>query len=67
MSANRIKVRAHPMEWYRDNVPCRSACPVDTDSGQYVQLIAKNRYAEAFRVARSPKFAMNSNMIQLLL
>ncbi len=42
------------MEWYRNNVPCRLACPVDTDSGQYVQLIADERFAEAFQVVRSP-------------
>jgi NADPH-dependent glutamate synthase beta subunit-like oxidoreductase/NAD-dependent dihydropyrimidine dehydrogenase PreA subunit len=50
----KLKVTAHPLEWYRDNVPCRTACPVDTDSGRYVQLIAEGRYDEAFRVARSP-------------
>jgi NADPH-dependent glutamate synthase beta subunit-like oxidoreductase len=26
--------------WYRENVPCMEACPVHTDSGRYVQLIA---------------------------
>ncbi|MBD3872642.1 MAG: FAD-dependent oxidoreductase [Acidobacteria bacterium] len=30
------------------------ACPVHTDSGRYVQLIAEGRFAEAFLVARSP-------------
>ncbi len=30
------------------------ACPVHTDSGRYVQLIAEQRFAEAFMVARSP-------------
>ncbi|MGB5875509.1 MAG: FAD-dependent oxidoreductase, partial [Bacteroidota bacterium] len=40
--------------WYRENVPCMEACPVHTDSGRYVQLIAEKRYEEAFFVARSP-------------
>jgi NADPH-dependent glutamate synthase beta subunit-like oxidoreductase len=40
--------------WYRQNVPCMEACPVHTDSGRYVQLIAEKRYEEAFFVARSP-------------
>ena len=40
--------------WYRTNVPCMEACPVRTDSGRYVQLIAENRYEDAFFVARSP-------------
>ena len=54
MQKNKIYTKAHPLEWYRDNVPCRSACPVDTDSGQYVQLIAQGELEGAFRVARSP-------------
>ena len=40
--------------WYRTNVPCMEACPVHTDSGRYVQLIAEGKYQEAFFVARSP-------------
>lgn len=54
MNQAKIRAQVHPIEWYRDNVPCRSACPVDTDSGQYVQLIAQHRHEEAFRVARAP-------------
>ncbi len=42
------------ISWYRENVPCMEACPVHTDSGRYVQLIAKERYKDAFLVARSP-------------
>jgi NADPH-dependent glutamate synthase beta subunit-like oxidoreductase len=40
--------------WYRQNVPCMEACPVHTDSGRYVQLIAEGKYKEAYLVARSP-------------
>jgi len=40
--------------WYRENVPCMQACPVHTDSGRYVQLIAEGKDREAFFVARSP-------------
>jgi len=40
--------------WFRKNVPCLDACPVKTDAGRYVQLIAEGRFAEAYRVARSP-------------
>ncbi len=45
---------ARPIEWYENNVPCRTACPVKTDSGRYVQLIAESQFEEAFLVARSP-------------
>ena len=46
--------RINEMDWYRTNVPCMEACPVHTDSGRYVQLIAEGRHEEAFLVARSP-------------
>lgn len=39
--------------WYRENVPCMQACPVHTDSGRYVQLIAEGKYKDAFFIARS--------------
>ena len=50
----RFKARFNDITWYRTNVPCMEACPVHTDSGRYVQLIAEGRFEEAFLVARSP-------------
>ena len=41
------------LTWYRTNVPCMQACPVLTDSGQYVQHIANGDYRSAYLVARS--------------
>ncbi len=41
-------------EWYRSDVPCFQACPVHTDSGKYVQLIAENKFEDAYLVAKSP-------------
>jgi len=54
--ATNSKVDAKPRDlwWFRKNVPCLDACPVKTDAGRYVQLIAEGRFAEAYRVARSP-------------
>jgi len=52
--AGRFKSRFNEITWYRRNVPCMEACPVHTDSGRYVQLIAEGRLEEAFLVARSP-------------
>ena len=40
--------------WFVENVPCLSACPVGTDAGAYVHLIAQGRFEEAFHVARGP-------------
>jgi formate dehydrogenase beta subunit len=47
-------VKLRDLWWFRKNVPCLDACPVKTDAGRYVQLIAEGRFAEAYRVARSP-------------
>ncbi|RMI15326.1 MAG: FAD-dependent oxidoreductase, partial [Calditrichaeota bacterium] len=41
-------------DWLRSNFPCMMACPVHTEAGRYVNLIAQGRYAEAYRVARAP-------------
>jgi len=34
--------------------PCQAACPVGTNAGLYVSLIAEGRYDEAFKVASEP-------------
>ena len=39
---------------WKQNLLCQAACPVHTDSGRYVQLIAEGRYEEAYLTARSP-------------
>jgi NADPH-dependent glutamate synthase beta subunit-like oxidoreductase len=50
----KFKAQFNELKWYRSNVPCMEACPVHTDSGRYVQLIAEGRFEEAFLVARAP-------------
>jgi len=42
------------LEWLESNFPCMQACPVHTQAGRYVSLIAQGRYAEAYRYARTP-------------
>ena len=42
------------IDTWRQNLRCQAACPVHTDSGRYVQLIAEGRYEEAYLTARSP-------------
>lgn len=42
------------IDLWRQNLRCQDACPVHTDSGRYVQLIAEGRYEEAYLTARSP-------------
>jgi len=40
--------------WLESNFPCMQACPVHTQAGRYVALIAQGRYEEAYRYARVP-------------
>ncbi|HLG16236.1 MAG TPA: FAD-dependent oxidoreductase [Blastocatellia bacterium] len=42
------------VEFWKGMIPCQAACPVHTDAGRYVQLIAEGQYEEAYLVARSP-------------
>jgi NADPH-dependent glutamate synthase beta subunit-like oxidoreductase/ferredoxin len=40
--------------WLESNFPCHAACPVGTEAGRYVALIAEGRYRDAYAVARRP-------------
>jgi NADPH-dependent glutamate synthase beta subunit-like oxidoreductase/NAD-dependent dihydropyrimidine dehydrogenase PreA subunit len=42
------------LDWLESNFPCMQACPVHTQAGRYVSLIAQGRYEEAYRYARTP-------------
>ena len=42
------------LDWLESNFPCMQACPVHTQAGRYVTLIAEGRYEEAYRYAREP-------------
>src|SRR5690348_11500608 len=42
------------LEWLESNFPCMQACPVHTQAGRYVSLIAQGRYEEAYRYAWVP-------------
>jgi hypothetical protein len=39
---------------WKAQVKCQAGCPVSTDAGRYVQLIADGRLEDAFLVARAP-------------
>ncbi len=49
-----IRVRVPTAGHWQAQVKCQAACPVGTDAGRYVQLIAEGRDEEAFLVARAP-------------
>jgi len=40
--------------FWRKMIPCQYACPIHTDAGKYVQLIAEGRDREGYLTARSP-------------
>jgi NADPH-dependent glutamate synthase beta subunit-like oxidoreductase len=54
--AIQVSTRTKPvdLEWLESNFPCMQACPVHTQAGRYVSLIAEGRYEEAYRYARVP-------------
>lgn len=42
------------IEFWQNLVPCQIACPVRTDAGRYVRLIASGDYRTSYLTARSP-------------
>ena len=49
-----VRVQLPDLEHWKAQVKCQAGCPVKTDAGRYVQLIAEGRDEEAFLVARAP-------------
>src|SRR5262249_26612234 len=49
-----IPVRFPDLEHWKAQVKCQTGCPVATDAGRYVQLIAEGREEDAYLVARAP-------------
>jgi NADPH-dependent glutamate synthase beta subunit-like oxidoreductase/ferredoxin len=49
-----VRVQLPQLEHWQAQVKCQVGCPVRTDAGRYVQLIAEGRDEEAFLVARAP-------------
>ncbi|HEX6835529.1 MAG TPA: FAD-dependent oxidoreductase [Polyangia bacterium] len=49
-----MKTRLPDVEHWKAQVKCQVGCPVNTDAGAYVQLIAQGRDEEAYLVARAP-------------
>ena len=49
-----IHARLPDLAHWKAQVKCQTGCPVQTDAGRYVQLIADGRDKEAYLVARAP-------------
>ncbi len=48
------RTKSVDLQWLESNFPCMQACPVHTQAGRYVALIAEGRYEEAYRYVREP-------------
>lgn len=49
-----IRTTLPDLAHWKAQVKCQTGCPVSTDAGRYVQLIAEDRHEEAYLVARAP-------------
>ena len=49
-----IPIQFPELAHWKAQVKCQAGCPVATDAGRYVQLIAEGRYEESYLVARAP-------------
>lgn len=54
MSVPKYKTLVPDIEFWMGMIPCQAACPVKTDAGKYVQLIAEGQFKESYLVSRSP-------------
>src|SRR6266545_5205230 len=54
MSVPKYNALVPDIEFWMGMIPCQAACPVKTDAGKYVQLIAEGQFKESYLVARSP-------------
>ena len=49
-----VTVRLPDLQHWKAQVKCQAACPVATDAGRYVQLVAEGREHDGYLVARAP-------------
>jgi formate dehydrogenase (NADP+) beta subunit len=52
--ADRYQILLPDILHWQKQVKCQAACPIHTDAGRYVQLIAEGKCEEAFLVSRAP-------------
>jgi NADPH-dependent glutamate synthase beta subunit-like oxidoreductase len=49
-----VRAQLPDLDHWKAQVKCQSGCPVKTDAGRYVQLVAEGKDEQAFLVARAP-------------
>jgi formate dehydrogenase beta subunit len=52
--SEKYKIQIPDIAFWKGLVPCQMGCPIHTDAGRYVQLIAEQKYKEAYLTSRSP-------------
>jgi formate dehydrogenase (NADP+) beta subunit len=50
----RYRVTVPDQDYFERNIPCRTACPIHTECGRYVQSVGISRDEEAYMLARAP-------------
>lgn len=50
----RYRVTVPDQEYFDRNIPCRTACPIHTECGRYVQSVGVSRDEEAYLLVRAP-------------
>ena len=59
-----VRAKFRDFVGFREDVSCMTGCPINTDSGMYVQQIANGKYEDAYLTARSPNpFASSCGLI----
>ena len=53
-TAKEFNVQIPDLEYWRANIPCQYACPVNTDARGYVRAIASKDFEKAYLIARGP-------------
>ncbi len=48
------RVTVPDQDYFERNIPCRTACPIHTECGRYVQAVGLSRDEEAYMLARAP-------------
>src|SRR5579862_1541283 len=48
------RVAVPDRDYFERNIPCRTACPINTECGRYVQAVGISQDEEAYMLARAP-------------
>jgi len=61
----RFQVQLADRKWFKENVGCENACPVNTRAPQYISAIRKGNYAVAFELTRYSEVFPRNTIFQI--